>query len=240
MLALMSCEETVSPDTVVTLPKLQRLERLDDATGEISTVYYTYQNDLLTRISSDETEYRYSYTDGTVNSVELWSGERLITRYRYTVDSDTKVTVSQYVFDSGAETLLRVEERESLGNAVIRYSFFRFPQGEKTLAYYTHKTVIAGNMTREQSFEPNGSARNGVSTWSFGEVINPLSYVLGSVSNKNKNMATNHSFMYDGAITYQQVHTIETNDFNLPVEVKTVLRNAVVGDQWMTEKYFYE
>lgn len=239
ILALTSCEESLVPESI-TLPRLERVEKFNETTGESTTVNYTYDNDLLTKISSGETEYRYSYTNGTINTVEIWSGERLVTRYTYALESDGKVIVSQFVFDNGTETLLRVEQREDLGNSVLRYSFFGFPRGEKTLVYYTHKTLIADNVTMEQSFEPNGVSRGAVSTWSFGEAINPLSYVSGSVSNRNQNLATSHSFMDGGTITVRQFHTIETNDFNLPIEIKSVLRNTFFGDQQVTEKYFYE
>ncbi len=239
ILALASCEEPLAPESI-TLPRLQRVERLNETTGETSIINYTYDNDLLTKISSGESEYRYSYTNGTITTVEIWNGERLITRYTYTVDSDTQLTVSQYVFDNGTERLLRVEERQDLGNSVMRYNFYGFPGGEKTLEYYIQKTVIAGNVTMEQSFDPNGVSRDKVSTWKFGEAINPLSYVSGNVSNRNQNVATNHNFMDGGVLTVQQTHVIETNESNLPLEINSVLRNAFFGDQRVTEKYFYE
>lgn len=238
-LALVSCEESPTPEST-TLPKLQRLERFNETTGETSIINYTYDNNLLTKISSGESEYRYSYTNGTISTAEIWSGERLITRYAYTVDSDVQVTVAQYVFDGGTERLLRVEERQDLGNSVVRYNFYGFPGGEKTLEYYIQKTVIAGNVTMEQSFDPNGVSRDKVSTWKFGDAINPLSYVSGNVSSRNQNLATNHNFMDEGTLTIQQSHVIETNEFNLPIEVRSFLRNMLFGDQRVTEKYFYE
>lgn len=240
ILVLMSCEETVSPEPESTLPKLQRLERFNETTGVTSTLNYTYDNDLLTKISSGETEYRYSYANGAITTMEIWNGDRLITRYSYVVDSDTQVTVSQFVFDNGSETLLRAEERQDLGNSVLRYNYYGFPGGEKTLEYYIQKTFIAGNVTMEQSFDPNGNSRDKVSTWKFGEAINPLSYVSGSLSSRNHNLATNHNFMDEGSLTIQQTHVIETNELNLPIEIRSVLRNVLFGDQRVTERYFYE
>ncbi|GAB5524121.1 MAG: hypothetical protein Roseis2KO_19930 [Roseivirga sp.] len=222
------------------MPKLHRLERFNETTGETSTVNYTYDNNLLTTISSGESEYRYSYTNGTITTAEIWSGERLITRYTYTIDNDTQVTVAQYVFDNGNETLLRVEERQNLGNSVLRYNFYSFPGGEKTLEYYIQKTVIAGNVTMEQSFDANGVSRDKISTWKFGEAINPLSYVSGNVSSRNQNLATNHNFLDEGTLTIQQTHVIETNEFKLPVQISSILRNSLFGDQRVIERYFYE
>lgn len=239
ILVLASCEESPVPENTA-LPKLQRLETFNETTGLSSTVDYTYDNELLTKISSGESEYRYSYTNGAIDTIEIWNGERLITRYTYTVDSNTQLTVAQYVFDNGTETLLRMEERQDLGNSVLRYNFYGFPGGEKTLEYYIQKTVIGGNVTMEQSFDPNGVSRDKVSTWKFGEAINPLSYVSGNISNRNQNVATNHNFLDEGTLTIQQTHVIETDEFNLPVEIKSVLRNTLFGDQRVTEKYFYE
>lgn len=239
-LIVMSCEETIAPESTEELPKLLRLETTNDQTGETTVLNYSYENDLLTKISDGHTEYRYTYSSGAISVIELWCDTDLIMRYNYTVEGIDKIIVSQFVFDNGNETLIRVEEREDLGNSVLRYSFYAFQGGQKTLEYYVQKTVIGGNVTMEQSFNPDGSSKDKVSNWSFGEAINPLSYVSGSISGRNLNLPVSHRFIDEGTLTILQTHEIETNEFNLPTEIRSVLRNTFFGEKRITERYFYE